>query len=237
MLGARRYRNAASKVARLTALETQLQADLRSTVRHILFLGRWHTGAAHSASFYFCCRPPQVSQFERPAFTWAAIAGDMCILHAIAEAGLLKSMPVIFVDTLHLFPETTELLHSVEKLYGFKAVRSPSCTRPWRQSRPPPSPSTLCTRAAAAPAGERQACAQSTALPPLCLERAGQQAAAPAGFRARSLGAEPRMKQTQAEIKHKKLRTGGCNAAEGCHQGGVEQGVLVGPIHDRRRPI
>ena len=73
----------------------------------------------------------QAAVFKRPAFTWAAIAGDMVILHAMAEAGLLQKVPVIFIDTLHLFPETTELLRAVEKQYGFEAARA-------QQPAPPP---------------------------------------------------------------------------------------------------
>ncbi|KAJ1480134.1 hypothetical protein T484DRAFT_1811762 [Baffinella frigidus] len=53
-------------------------------------------------------------------FTTALIAGDDVILHVIHKAGLLDKIKVIFIDTMHLFPETYDFLDRVEKHYGFK---------------------------------------------------------------------------------------------------------------------
>ena len=58
---------------------------------------------------------------ERPAFPCALIAGDIVILSLLASENLLEKIPVIFIDTFHLFPETHELLAKLEKLYNFKA--------------------------------------------------------------------------------------------------------------------
>ena len=58
---------------------------------------------------------------RRPAFPCALIAGDIVILSLLASENLLDKIPVIFIDTFHLFPETHELLAKLEKLYGFKA--------------------------------------------------------------------------------------------------------------------
>lgn len=58
---------------------------------------------------------------KNPVFTTALIAGDCVILDAIAKAGLLNKISVVFIDTYFLFPETLDFLHEVEKHYGFKA--------------------------------------------------------------------------------------------------------------------
>ncbi len=58
---------------------------------------------------------------ERPMFTTALIAGDNVILDALARAKLLDKVPIVFVDTYTLFPETLQHLEEVEKNYGFKA--------------------------------------------------------------------------------------------------------------------
>ena len=57
-----------------------------------------------------------VENFEHPAFPCALIMGDVVILELLHREGLLQSgrMPVIFVDTFHLFPETHTLLHKLE---------------------------------------------------------------------------------------------------------------------------
>eukprot|EP00282_Hemiselmis_andersenii_P003555 CAMPEP_0114133380 /NCGR_PEP_ID=MMETSP0043_2-20121206/13597_1 /TAXON_ID=464988 /ORGANISM="Hemiselmis andersenii, Strain CCMP644" /LENGTH=258 /DNA_ID=CAMNT_0001226957 /DNA_START=188 /DNA_END=964 /DNA_ORIENTATION=+ len=62
-------------------------------------------------------------RFENPVFTTALIAGDDVILHGINKAGLFDKIKVVFIDTYHLFPETLEFLETVEKHYGFKALR------------------------------------------------------------------------------------------------------------------
>lgn len=43
---------------------------------------------------------------QRPMFTTALIAGDAVILDALAKADLLAKVPVVFVDTFTLFPES-----------------------------------------------------------------------------------------------------------------------------------
>ena len=57
-----------------------------------------------------------MENFEHPAFPCALIMGDVVILELLHREGLLQSgrMPVIFVDTFHLFPETHTLLHKLE---------------------------------------------------------------------------------------------------------------------------
>lgn len=58
---------------------------------------------------------------ERPMFTTALIAGDSVILDAIHKAGLINKIPIVFVDTYTLFPESMAHLREVEKHYGFEA--------------------------------------------------------------------------------------------------------------------
>jgi phosphoadenosine phosphosulfate reductase len=60
-------------------------------------------------------------QAQRPAFPCALIAGDIVILSLLASENLLGKIPVIFIDTFHLFPETHALLSQLEELYKFKA--------------------------------------------------------------------------------------------------------------------
>ncbi|CAN0278331.1 unnamed protein product [Laminaria digitata] len=50
---------------------------------------------------------------KSPLFTTALIAGDCVILDAIAKAGLLDKIQVVFVDTYFLFPESVDFLHEV----------------------------------------------------------------------------------------------------------------------------
>ena len=61
--------------------------------------------------------------FAAPVLTWAGLAGDCALLDAAARAGLLGRVAVVFIDTLHLFPETAALLAESEARYGFKAKR------------------------------------------------------------------------------------------------------------------
>jgi phosphoadenosine phosphosulfate reductase len=63
-----------------------------------------------------------VATRERPMFTTALIAGDAVILDAIAKAGLLSKIPIVFVDTFTLFPESIAHIREVEKHYGFESV-------------------------------------------------------------------------------------------------------------------
>jgi phosphoadenosine phosphosulfate reductase len=60
-----------------------------------------------------------VAQKERPMFTTALIAGDAVILDALSKCDLLSKVPVVFVDTYTLFPESTKHLREVESHYGF----------------------------------------------------------------------------------------------------------------------
>jgi len=62
-----------------------------------------------------------VATRERPMFTTALIAGDAVILDALAKADLLNKVPVVFVDTFTLFPESIAHLKEVENHYGFKS--------------------------------------------------------------------------------------------------------------------
>lgn len=50
---------------------------------------------------------------KNPLFTTALIAGDCVILDAIAKAGLLDKIQIVFVDTYFLFPESLDFLHEV----------------------------------------------------------------------------------------------------------------------------
>ena len=91
----RSTRNAACDARRLDALEASLAADLATTA----------------------------AQFSAPVLTWAGLAGDCALLDAVARAGLLPRVAVVFIDTLHLFPETLTLLQASEQRYGFAAKR------------------------------------------------------------------------------------------------------------------
>ncbi|EIE26875.1 adenine nucleotide alpha hydrolases-like protein [Coccomyxa subellipsoidea C-169] len=64
-----------------------------------------------------------VEAFERPAFPCALIAGDVVILNLLHRLDYLESgrVPIIFIDTFHLFPETHALMHRLEEKYNFKA--------------------------------------------------------------------------------------------------------------------
>ena len=64
-----------------------------------------------------------VSSFKSPAFPCALIAGDVVILHLLHRLGYLSlgKVKVIFIDTLHLFPETLAFMARCEKAYGFKS--------------------------------------------------------------------------------------------------------------------
>lgn len=54
-------------------------------------------------------------------FTTALIAGDAVILDALAQLKLLDKVPVVFVDTYTLFPESLAHIQEVENHYGFKS--------------------------------------------------------------------------------------------------------------------
>lgn len=57
-----------------------------------------------------------VENFDRPAFPCALIAGDVVILNLLEKLGYLSSgkVPVIFIDTFHLFQETHDFMHRLE---------------------------------------------------------------------------------------------------------------------------
>ena len=57
-----------------------------------------------------------VDGFARPAFPCALILGDVVILDLLHRLDLLASgrVPIVFIDTFHLFPETHQLLHKLE---------------------------------------------------------------------------------------------------------------------------
>ena len=67
------------------------------------------------------CLKEAVATKERVMFTTALITGDAVILDAIAKAGLFEKIPIVFVDTYTLFPESIAHLKEVEKHYGFEA--------------------------------------------------------------------------------------------------------------------
>lgn len=62
-----------------------------------------------------------IAKKERPMFTTALIAGDCVIIDAIHKAGLLDKVPIVFVDTYTLFPESLAFLKEIEAHYGFKS--------------------------------------------------------------------------------------------------------------------
>lgn len=129
-------RNAQAKKDRLKALEAQLRVDLLLTARRLPGGGAAQDKTPPSSpppsvsAKRRTTLPRQAARFDHPAFTWAAIAGDQVILRSLADTGLLHRVPVVFIDTLHLFPETHEFLERMEKHFGFKAVRT----------RTPPAP-------------------------------------------------------------------------------------------------
>lgn len=68
-----------------------------------------------------CVLTRAVEVKSKPMFTTALIAGDAVILDALAKANLLSKVPIIFVDTFTLFPESLQHLNEVESHYGFKS--------------------------------------------------------------------------------------------------------------------
>eukprot|EP00746_Dinoflagellata_sp_MGD_P161965 gnl/MRDRNA2_/MRDRNA2_89321_c0_seq1.p1 gnl/MRDRNA2_/MRDRNA2_89321_c0~~gnl/MRDRNA2_/MRDRNA2_89321_c0_seq1.p1 ORF type:complete len:556 (+),score=126.53 gnl/MRDRNA2_/MRDRNA2_89321_c0_seq1:91-1668(+) len=62
-----------------------------------------------------------VASGKKVVFPNALIAGDAVITYIMHKFGLLDKIPVLAVDTLHLFPESLEFLKNVEKEYNFKA--------------------------------------------------------------------------------------------------------------------
>jgi 3'-phosphoadenosine 5'-phosphosulfate sulfotransferase (PAPS reductase)/FAD synthetase len=52
-------------------------------------------------------------------FPNALIAGDVVMTHLISRLGLFEKIPVLFVNTLHLFEETLDFIDVIEKEYKF----------------------------------------------------------------------------------------------------------------------
>lgn len=60
---------------------------------------------------------------KKVVFPNALIAGDTVITHLLSRLGYLeadKNIPVLFVNTLHLFEETLDFIEDIEKFYKFK---------------------------------------------------------------------------------------------------------------------
>jgi phosphoadenosine phosphosulfate reductase len=65
-----------------------------------------------------------VASGKKVVFPNALIAGDAVISYILFKYKLLEKVPVLAVDTLHLFPETLQFLKDVENAYSFKAQMS-----------------------------------------------------------------------------------------------------------------
>ena len=61
-----------------------------------------------------------VASGAQVVFPNALIAGDVVLTHLISRLGLFEKIPVLFVNTLHLFDETLDFIDEIEKHYGFK---------------------------------------------------------------------------------------------------------------------
>lgn len=61
------------------------------------------------------------SSGSKVVFPNALIAGDTVITHLLSRLNLLKEVPVLVVNTLHLFDETLDFVDTMEDHYGFKA--------------------------------------------------------------------------------------------------------------------
>jgi hypothetical protein len=53
-------------------------------------------------------------------FPNALIAGDVVLTHLISRLGLFENIPVLFINTLHLFEETLDFIEEIEGHYGFQ---------------------------------------------------------------------------------------------------------------------
>jgi len=60
------------------------------------------------------------SSNSKVVFPNALIAGDAVITHLLSRLNLLKEVPVLFVNTLHLFDETLDFIEDIENHYEFK---------------------------------------------------------------------------------------------------------------------
>lgn len=52
------------------------------------------------------------------------IAGDVVITHLLSRMNLIKQVPVLVVNTLHLFDETLDFVEDMENEYGFKSYQT-----------------------------------------------------------------------------------------------------------------
>ena len=52
------------------------------------------------------------------------IAGDVVITHLLSRLNLIKQVPVLIVNTLHLFDETLDFVEDMENEYGFKSYQT-----------------------------------------------------------------------------------------------------------------
>lgn len=53
-------------------------------------------------------------------FPNALIAGDTVLTHLISRMQMFDKIPVLFVNTLHLFEETLDFIEEIEGEYEFK---------------------------------------------------------------------------------------------------------------------
>jgi 3'-phosphoadenosine 5'-phosphosulfate sulfotransferase (PAPS reductase)/FAD synthetase len=65
-----------------------------------------------------------VGSGQRVVFPNALIAGDVVITHLLSRMNLLQKVPVLVVNTLHLFEETLDFVEDMEKEYGFKSYQT-----------------------------------------------------------------------------------------------------------------
>jgi len=65
-----------------------------------------------------------VASGQKVVFPNALIAGDVVITHLLSRMNLLQEVPVLVVNTLHLFEETLDFVENMEKEYGFKSYQT-----------------------------------------------------------------------------------------------------------------
>ena len=51
-------------------------------------------------------------------------SADVVITHLLSRMNLLKEVPILVVNTLHLFEETLDFVDDMEKEYGFKSYQT-----------------------------------------------------------------------------------------------------------------
>lgn len=65
-----------------------------------------------------------VASGQKVVFPNALIAGDVVITHLLSRMNLLKEIPILVVNTLHLFEETLDFVEDMEKEYGFTSYQT-----------------------------------------------------------------------------------------------------------------